>query len=72
MFIRIAEIINRNTSINKYVDGIAVHWYATVDMIFPDFYEMYLTRLAFPQFFYFALEACEGYLKADEGPKMGM
>ncbi|CAF0939439.1 unnamed protein product [Adineta steineri] len=72
MFIRIADMINRNTSINKYVDGIAVHWYATVDMIFPDFYEMYITRLAFPQFFYFASEACEGYLHADEGPKMGM
>ncbi|CAF1489745.1 unnamed protein product [Adineta steineri] len=65
-------MINLNTSINKYVDGIAVHWYTTVDMIFSDFYEMYLTRLAFPQFFYFASEACEGYLKADEGPKMVM
>jgi glucosylceramidase len=72
MFVKIQQMISRNNTITQYIDGIAVHWYATVDMTFPDFYELFLTQLEYPHFFYFASEACEGYLKIDEGPRLGM
>jgi glucosylceramidase len=72
MFVKITQMIQRNNSIIQYIDGIAVHWYATEDMTFPDFYEIYLTKLEYPQFFYFASEACEGYMKINQGPRLGM
>jgi len=72
MFVRIDQMIRRNNTIIKYIDGIAVHWYATEDMTFPDFYELFLTKLEYPQFFYFATEACEGYMKINQGPRLGM
>lgn len=72
LFRKIDQMIKRNISIIKYIDGIAVHWYATEDMTFPDFYELYLTKLEYPQFFYFPSEACEGYMKINKGPRLGM
>ena len=72
MFVKIDRMIRRNTSVIDYIDGIAVHWYATEDMTFPDFYEIYLTKFEYPQFFYFATEACEGYMKINQGPRLGM
>ena len=72
LFLKMEQMIERNRSIIQYIDGVAVHWYATVDMIFPDFYELFLTKLEYPQFFYFPSEACEGYLKINQGPRLGM
>ena len=72
MFVKIDRMIRRNTSVIDYIDGIAVHWYATEDMTFPDFYEIYLTKFEYPQFFYFPTEACEGYMKINQGPRLGM
>lgn len=72
MFVKINQMIRRNTSVIEYIDGIAVHWYATEDMTFPDFYEIYLTKSEYPQFFYFPTEACEGYMKINQGPRLGM
>ncbi len=72
LFIKIDQMITRNTSIIQYIDGIAVHWYATEDMTFPDFYEIFLTKLEYPQFFYFPSEACEGYMVINKGPRLGM
>ena len=39
------QMIERNRRIIQYIDGVAVHWYATVGMLFPDFYELFLTKL---------------------------
>jgi glucosylceramidase len=72
MFVKINQMISHNSTVTKYIDGIAVHWYATEDMTFPDFYEITLTKLEYPQFFYFATEACEGYMKINQGPRLGM
>ena len=72
MFVKIDQLIRHNKSVIDYIDGIAVHWYATEDMTFPDFYEIFLTKLEYPQFFYFASEACEGYMKINQGPRLGM
>ena len=72
MFEKIEKIIKRNTSIIPYIDGIAVHWYASEDMTFPDFYEIIITQAEYPQFFYFPSEACEGYMKINKGPRLGM
>jgi glucosylceramidase len=72
LVVKIDEIIKRNTSIIQYIDGIAVHWYATEDMTFPDFYELFLTKLEYPQFFYLPSEASEGYMKINQGPRLGM
>ncbi|CAF2091942.1 unnamed protein product [Rotaria magnacalcarata] len=72
LFSKIDKMIKRNTSIIPYIDGIAVHWYATEDMTFPDFYEIFITKLEYPQFFYFPSEACEGYMKINKGPRLGM
>jgi glucosylceramidase len=41
-------------------------------MKFPDFYEIFLTKLEYPQFFYFPSEACEGYMTINKGPRLGM
>ncbi|CAF2923196.1 unnamed protein product [Rotaria sp. Silwood2] len=72
LFLKIDRMIKRNRTIDQYIDGIAVHWYATEDMTFPDFYELFLAKLEYPQFFYLPTEACEGYMRINKGPRLGM
>jgi glucosylceramidase len=58
----------------KYIDGIAVHWYAATEDITP--HELYFgfmnkTHTKYPNFFLLATEACEGFLPWSKGVELG-
>ena len=58
----------------KYIDGIAVHWYAATEDITPSglyFGFMNKTHTDYPSFFLLATEACEGFLPWSKGVELG-
>lgn len=58
----------------KYIDGIAVHWYAATEDITPAglyFGFMNKTHHAYPNYFLLATEACEGFLPWSKGVHLG-
>ncbi len=64
-----------DTEAAKYIDGIAVHWYSSVEDTVVDitrpFSKMTETHDNFPDKFILATEACTGYLPWDGKPLIG-
>ena len=58
-----------------YIDGVALHWYTSVEDrmidIFRPFTKMQETHDKFPEKFLLATEACTGYLPWDGSPIIG-
>mmetsp|Transcript_45045 Transcript_45045/g.107019 ORF Transcript_45045/g.107019 Transcript_45045/m.107019 type:complete len:579 (+) Transcript_45045:45-1781(+) len=71
-----AATLGGNNSATEFVDGIGVHWYASLNdkvvWITRPFDKMKATHEKFPDKFILATEACAGYLPLiDQGPSPG-
>jgi glucosylceramidase len=66
------ETIMSDPDARKYVDGIGMHWYGSVNDIIVDVAPLLnKTFTEFPSLFGLATEACNGYLPFVNGPKPG-
>ena len=70
-----ADTVMGDESSAQYFDGIAVHWYTSVEDRIVDvtrpFHKMQETHDKYPQKFILATEACTGYLPWDNKPNIG-
>ena len=65
------DVILKDKEAAAYIQGIGVHWYASVEDLIPEFQQMQDTHTTFPDKYMMATEACEGYLPWSQGPYLG-
>ena len=65
------DVVLADKEAAKYVAGIGVHWYASVEDAFPHFDQMNDTHHKHPSKYIMATEACEGFLPWSQGPQLG-
>ena len=64
------QVVLEDKEAAKYISGIGVHWYASVEDLFPQFVHMDAAHVKYPDKYIMATEACEGFLPWRQGPQL--
>jgi glucosylceramidase len=65
------DVILSDKDAAKFISGIGVHWYASVEDLLPHFDQMNDAHEKYPDKYIMATEACEGFLPWSQGPYLG-
>ena len=65
------DVILADRDASQYVDGVAMHWYGSINDNVNAFPQVGIATSKYPDLFFLATEACNGFLPWERGPKLG-